>query len=318
MEITVEDYGHPASHAPSIITQDANNRFVTDAQIAQWNAPGDASGFADAAEASAAAALVSENAAAASEVATGDDAVATGGDAVATAADRVQTGIDATAAGVSETVATSASIAAGVSETNAKASENQAEIYKDQAEAAALASALAFTTGDVKTTLKSVADAGWVMADDGTIGSAGSGATNRANADTESLYTLLWNNIIDTYAPVTGGRGASAAADFAADKPIQVGTMLGRVIGVAGAGAGLTARAIGEVFGAETHQLSISEIPNHTHTYDKTNTAAIGTTSGSANRAQPSFTSTNSGAKGGDGAHNNMQPTTFLTLMIKL
>jgi hypothetical protein len=38
MEITIEDYGHPASHPPEMITQDANNRFVTDVQIASWDA----------------------------------------------------------------------------------------------------------------------------------------------------------------------------------------------------------------------------------------------------------------------------------------
>ena len=31
-------YSHPANHAPSIITQDASNRFVTDAEKAAWNA----------------------------------------------------------------------------------------------------------------------------------------------------------------------------------------------------------------------------------------------------------------------------------------
>lgn len=31
-------YVHPANHAPSIITQDANNRFVTDAEKTAWNA----------------------------------------------------------------------------------------------------------------------------------------------------------------------------------------------------------------------------------------------------------------------------------------
>jgi hypothetical protein len=31
-------YAHPANHAPSIITQDASNRFVTDAEKATWNA----------------------------------------------------------------------------------------------------------------------------------------------------------------------------------------------------------------------------------------------------------------------------------------
>lgn len=31
-------YSHPTTHAPSIIVQDASNRFVTDAQITAWNA----------------------------------------------------------------------------------------------------------------------------------------------------------------------------------------------------------------------------------------------------------------------------------------
>lgn len=42
--ISVADpYVHPASHPPSIITQDLNNRFVTDAQISLWNGKLDAS-----------------------------------------------------------------------------------------------------------------------------------------------------------------------------------------------------------------------------------------------------------------------------------
>lgn len=32
------NYAHPANHPPSIITQDANNRFVTDAEKSTWNA----------------------------------------------------------------------------------------------------------------------------------------------------------------------------------------------------------------------------------------------------------------------------------------
>ena len=34
--IEVLAYGHPGSHPPSIITQDSDNRFVTDAQITDW------------------------------------------------------------------------------------------------------------------------------------------------------------------------------------------------------------------------------------------------------------------------------------------
>ena len=34
---SANNYTHPANHAPSIITQDTNNRFVTDAEKATWN-----------------------------------------------------------------------------------------------------------------------------------------------------------------------------------------------------------------------------------------------------------------------------------------
>jgi hypothetical protein len=94
----------------------------------------------------------------------------------------------------------------------------------------------AFTTGDVKLTLKTIADVSWVLMNDKSIGSASSGATGRANTDTEPLYTLIWTNIIDQWAPVTGGRGASAAADFAANKPLFLPKTLGRAL--AGYGVG--------------------------------------------------------------------------------
>src|SRR3972149_2730731 len=54
-----------------------------------------------------------------------------------------------------------------------------------------------WSTGDVKLTLKTTADGGWVLMDDKTIGNAASGGTGRANADTVDLFTLLWNNTAD-------------------------------------------------------------------------------------------------------------------------
>ena len=73
--------------------------------------------------------------------------------------------------------------------------------------------------------LQAVADAGWVMMNDGTIGDGCSGAYTRANPDTWALFTLLWYNIADAsctiFAAGTGtrtGRGASAVADFAAHR----------------------------------------------------------------------------------------------------
>lgn len=95
-----------------------------------------------------------------------------------------------------------------------------------------------FTTGDVKLTLKTAADTSWVLMNDGTIGDASSGATTRANADTSALFTLLWTNVVDQWAPVSTGRGGSASADFAAHKTIALPKTLGRAL--AGYGVGTT------------------------------------------------------------------------------
>lgn len=71
---------------------------------------------------------------------------------------------------------------------------------------------------------------GFVRVNGRSIGSAASGATERANPDTEALYAFLWNNITDTFCPVSGGRGASAAADFAANKAIALPDARGRAL----------------------------------------------------------------------------------------
>lgn len=71
--------------------------------------------------------------------------------------------------------------------------------------------------------------AGWLLVDGKTIGNAASGATSRANADTASLFAELWafpaasTPIFDSAGAVSA-RGASAAADFAANKRIALFT----------------------------------------------------------------------------------------------
>ena len=131
-----------------------------------------------------------------------------------------------------------------------------------------------FTTGDVKQTFKAVADSGWVMMNDGTIGDGSSGAWTRANPDTQALFTLLWNNIADAYCPLlaagtgTGtGRGASAAADWAAHRHIALPRALGRVFAHAGAGYGLLNYAFGSFWGNETVALGLNNIPSHAHSF---------------------------------------------------
>lgn len=85
-------------------------------------------------------------------------------------------------------------------------------------------------TGDTMWRLDSDVRAGWVIMNGGTIGNVGSGATLRANADTEALYLYLYAKLSNTYAPVSGGR-TTASADFAANKPIVVPTMAGFIKG---------------------------------------------------------------------------------------
>ena len=116
-----------------------------------------------------------------------------------------------------------------------------------------------FVTGDIKQNFVSSLT-GWVLLNGSTIGSASSGATQRANADCEALFVHLWDNLANTEAPVSSGRGASGAADFAANKTITLPDMRQKFpIGKAASGSGST---IGGTGGAIDHSHSV---PAHYH-----------------------------------------------------
>lgn len=85
-----------------------------------------------------------------------------------------------------------------------------------------------FQTGDPIWLPKSGTRTGWVRMNGRTIGSSTSGATERANADTQPLYEYLWNTYSNSLCPVSGGRGANAASDYAANKAIGILDMRGR------------------------------------------------------------------------------------------
>lgn len=88
------------------------------------------------------------------------------------------------------------------------------------------------STGDTKFRPTSESLTGWVKMNGLTIGSAASGATGRANADTQALFIYEWTNCPNAHCPVSTGRGASGLADFNANKTLQVPDCRARICGV--------------------------------------------------------------------------------------
>ncbi len=84
-----------------------------------------------------------------------------------------------------------------------------------------------FQTGDPLPRWRSGTITGWVRMNGRTLGDAVSGATEYAAADAANLFSYLWAWLPDSIAPVSTGRGLSAAADFAANKTIVIPTMQG-------------------------------------------------------------------------------------------
>lgn len=134
------------------------------------------------------------------------------------------------------------------------------------------------TTGDVKWRPTGEVLPGWVKANATTIGNAVSGATQLAAASAARLFAWLWTNFSNTQCPVLGGRGASAAADFAANKQITVLDLRGMGIeGVDTMGGAPSTRlsgvpvttgsstAPGSYLGENLHSLANAENAFHVH-----------------------------------------------------
>lgn len=211
-----------------------------------------------------------------------------------------------------------------------------------------------FVTGDIKPALTYEVQSGWVRLNGRTIGNASSGATERAHADTFDLYVKIWNNVANGQAAVSTGRGASAAADFAANKTLTLPNLQGRALtGVVGMGGTAVTiidstiwsnpNVMASTGGADRITLTQGQLPSYnltgatasdgptTPTYlgypATTNIASAGSTnvpdSGSAatTNVGGSLAHTHSItlASGGSGqAHGNMQPSLTVGFYCKL
>lgn len=190
-------------------------------------------------------------------------------------------------------------------------------------------------TGDYKFTLRQTADPGWIVCNDSTIGNSSSGSS-AAGLYTKALFELLWSSVSNTYAAILnsdgspGSRGANAEADFNANKRLTLTATLGRVLGQFNG-----TYPMGSPFGEANHTLTTPEIPSHSHGVSDPGhvhnhgayTAGSATQDGFVRGDNPfignigtssSVTGITVGSTGGGGAHNNIQPTSFVNCMIKL
>ena len=161
--------------------------------------------------------------------------------------------------------------------------------------------------GDVKYSIKTQDHNGWLVCDG---------------------RSLSRTQYADLFAVIGTSFGADNGSTF------KLPNCAGRVIGAAGSGVGLSARTIGQTTGAETHTLTINEMPAHTHTINDPghshvyvnnindqntdNAFASETAADNADLTQTTSVATTGitlNSTGGGQAHNNMQPTIFIGLV---
>lgn len=143
-----------------------------------------------------------------------------------------------------------------------------------------------FITGDMLPwAFNTIRTGGWIWMNGTTIGNASSGSTGRANADTSTLFAMLWTDYANAVLPIQDSsgnpstRGANAAADFAANKRLPVPDYRGRAFfgidnmgGASTAGritnaeSGIAGTTLGSNGGAQSVALTGNQNGTHQHT----------------------------------------------------
>jgi len=181
---------------------------------------------------------------------------------------------------------------------------------------------LIFVTGEIKAIVATIAPDGWLMLNDGTIGSGKSKATTRANDDTKNLFILLWQNINSCAVIDINGinsRGKSAQEDWQENKTISLPSVLGRVFAASGNGYNLTVRSLGQTLGTEK-ALSASTKGKITLRQVKIDAPSSGNgpSALALNAEDKWYPEENVNFETEAEIDSNMQPTVFLNWIIKL
>lgn len=131
----------------------------------------------------------------------------------------------------------------------------------------------------------------------------------------EAVYTYLYDNLADAQAPVSTGRGANAAADFAANKNLTLpdyrdhallGVSAGGSITTAGATAGAsTVASTGSVGTSGSTAITIAQMPAHDHTVSPFSVSVISNSSTGQVWMQDGGGSVTTSSTGGGTGHNH-------------
>ena len=194
-----------------------------------------------------------------------------------------------------------------------------AEMRALKAKMQTVQSAVSFPAGTIAAYVGSQAPAGWFMIPANItdpsyhVGGASSAASLLKGAQYFDLFSALWTNTgLQLYnvsmAPVA--RGVSALSDWNNNCSMSLPPIAGRAFA-----SHSTTHAMGTLFGEETHTLTVSELPAHTHQIRNYpgGLEVGGSGTGAGNDAVTGITE----STGGGTAHNIVQPTYYTAWIIK-